>query len=166
MNDSEMLAALRQLPFFDGFTDEMLLPSLPISRLVEFPAGTVIFRQGDPARDIYFVLEGTVALELCGSAVGCRRLMTVGKRELLGWSPILEQEHLTATARTTSPVQAIEINGPELVNFCRANPQIGFELMKRTAIALAKRLNATRLQLVNVYGDDDKSTHNRPPCHE
>ena len=36
---------------------------------------------------------------------------------------------------------------------CDHDPQFGYELMRRTALALAKRLSATRMQLVNVYGD-------------
>lgn len=163
MNDSDSLSQLRRLPFFGDLTDEMLEPLAPVSRVVEYPAGALLFRQGESARAGYFVLEGTVALELCASAVGCKRLMTVEAGELLGWSPVLEQERLTATARALSPIRAIEIDGAQMMDLCRANPQLGYELMKRTALALAKRLNATRLQLLNVYGDDIPSVPDERP---
>jgi CRP/FNR family transcriptional regulator, cyclic AMP receptor protein len=123
-----------------------------VSRLVTFASGAVVFRQGEPAGAIYIVTEGNVSLELCASGIGCKRILTVGAGELLGWSPVLEQERLSATARAMTEVHAVEIHGPQAVALCRRNPELGYELMKRAALALAKRLNATRLQLLDAYG--------------
>jgi hypothetical protein len=47
----------------------------------------------------------------------------------------------------------VEINVAQLLTMCNHDPQFGYELMHRTALALAKRLSATRIQLLNVYGD-------------
>ena len=154
MTDPKVVETLRSLQFLQEVPDELIEQLADISRVDEFPAGTVIFRQGDPARAIYLIVEGTVTLEICASAVGCKRILTVGPGELLGWSPVLEQERLTATARTLSPTRVVEINGPQAIAMCTHNPRLGYEFMKRAALALAKRLNATRLQLLNVYGTE------------
>lgn len=152
MKTPEIATELRSLPFFTESAAELVEQLAAIAHVVELPAGSVIFRQGEAARSIYFVVEGQVSLELCAAAVGCKRILTVSRGELLGWSPILEQESLSATARALTPVRAIEIDGEQAVALCRHDPQIGYELMKRAAVALARRLNATRLQLLNVYG--------------
>ena len=48
--------------------------------------------------------------------------------------------------------RVVEINIAQLLTICERDPQFGYELMRRTALALAKRLSATRMQLLNVYG--------------
>jgi hypothetical protein len=47
----------------------------------------------------------------------------------------------------------VEINVAQLLTMFNHDPQFGYELMHRTALVLAKRLSATRMQLLNVYGD-------------
>ena len=59
--------------------------------------------------------------------------MTVGEGELLGWSPVLEQSQLTATARAFAPTSAIEINASQILAICEHDPRFGFELMRRAA---------------------------------
>jgi CRP/FNR family transcriptional regulator, cyclic AMP receptor protein len=84
----------------------------------------------------------------------------VGEGELLGWSPVLEQSQLTATARALAATTAVEINASQILTVCEHDPRFGFELMRRAARALAKRLNATRLQLVDVYGNQMPESEN------
>jgi CRP-like cAMP-binding protein len=152
MATPDMLAQLRDLEFLEGIDDQLLTRIAEISRVVDFAAGAVIFREGDPATKMYLVAEGNVSIEICAPGVGCRRILTVGSGELLGWSPVLEQTQLTATARALIPTKAIETNASQLLALCEHDTRFGYELMRRAASALAKRLNATRLQLVDVYG--------------
>ena len=92
---TELIDTLRDIDFLRGFDDEHLQK---IAELVEIPEGNVIFREGEPAVDIFLVAHGKVSLEICAPGIGCRRLHTVGQGELLGWSPVLEQPRLAATA--------------------------------------------------------------------
>jgi CRP/FNR family cyclic AMP-dependent transcriptional regulator len=146
------LANLREIRFLQELPDALLSQYVTISHIEEFPAGTAIFRQGDPARTIYLVCTGNVSLEICAPGVGCRRILTVAPGELLGWSPVLGQERLTATARTLSATSVVAADGEKLLALCDRNPRFGYEFMKRAAMAIAQRLNATRLQLLDVYG--------------
>jgi CRP-like cAMP-binding protein len=148
----DVLSRLRSLYLLHELSDDLLSPLAAISRLEEFPAGTVIFRQGDAAQTVYLVSEGNVSLELCAPGVGCRRILTVAPGELLGWSPVVEQDRLTATARALTATRVVAVEGRQLLAICEQNPRFGYELVKRVALALAHRLNATRLQLLDVYG--------------
>jgi CRP-like cAMP-binding protein len=149
-----MIAELRGIHVLDGIPDELLEPLARAARVVAFPGGTVIFRQGEQARAAYLLTSGQVALEICTPGEGCKRILTVTGGELLGWSPALGQQQMTATARALMDVQAVELDGARLLAECERNPRLGYEFMKRTALALAKRLSATRLQLLNVYGSE------------
>ncbi len=152
MATPDLLAQLRDVEFLQGFADDLLGKMAEMSRLVDFPSGAVIFREGEPATKVYLVTSGNVSIEICAPGVGCRRILTIGSGELLGWSPMLGQSQLTATARALADTSAIEINAGQLLTICEHNSRFGYELMVRAAGALSKRLNATRLQLVDVYG--------------
>jgi CRP-like cAMP-binding protein len=150
----DLMDELRGVHALEGLPDELLAPLAGVSRAVEIPAGTVIFRQGDAASMLYLLVSGQVALEICTPGGGCKRILTVAAGELLGWSPALGQQQMTATARALTDVRAIELDGARLLAECEHHPRFGYEFMKRAALALAKRLSATRLQLLNLYGSE------------
>jgi CRP-like cAMP-binding protein len=142
----------REIGFLQGVSQDHLERLAEVSQFVEFPEAKVIFRQGEPAAHIFVIVSGKVSLELCAPGVGCRRILTVGEGELLGWSPVLEQTQLTATARTMTPVTAIELNSGQIITMCEHDSRFGYVIMRRVAFSLAKRLNATRMQLLDVFG--------------
>jgi CRP/FNR family cyclic AMP-dependent transcriptional regulator len=149
---SEIQEVLRRLRILDGLDEEHLVQLADVAEQVQFAEGEVIFREGDPATDVYLIVDGSVSLEVCAASVGCRRILTITEGELLGWSPVLDQTRLSATARALEPTRAVRLNGKQVLAQCEHNPRFGYEFMRRAALALANRLNATRLQLLNVYG--------------
>jgi len=152
MNDTSLIEVLRNVGFLHGIADEHLEKIASVAEMLEFEDDKVIFHEGEPAEQAYFITCGNVSVEICAPGIGCRRILTVGPGELLGWSPVLEQSRLTATARTLAPTQAIRVSASQLLTLCEHNPRFGLEFMRRTALALAKRLRAARLQLLDVYG--------------
>lgn len=152
MSTPQLVETLQDITFLSGIADEYLEKVAAMAELTEFSEGELIFRAGDPATDIYLIAAGSVSLEICAPGVGCRRILTIGEGELLGWSPILEQARLTATARSLTPTTAVRIHSSQVLALCEDNPRFGFEFMRRSALALAGRLSAARLQLLEVYG--------------
>ncbi len=86
-------------------------------------------------------------------AWGLQRILTIGQGEIFGWSAVLGKAQLTAAARTMTATRAIELSGPDVLALCEQMPSLGYQLMRCTALALAKRLTATRLQLLDLYGE-------------
>lgn len=150
MND--LTNPLTELEFFRGIAQEHLQRVAAISRTVEFPAQHDIFREDEPAQDVFFVISGRVSLAVCTPHRGCRQLMEVGPGELIGWSPLVGRALLSDTAHTLSPTVAIAIDGQRILKLCAEDPQFGFDFMHRAAQTLALRLNATRLQLLEIGG--------------
>jgi CRP-like cAMP-binding protein len=151
MNEGNLLAALSETDFLFDMTWDDLERIAAISTLCNFEAGDVIFREGISASHAYIVISGTISLEICATGKGCNRILTVGRGELLAWSAILEQPRLTATARAITPARLVQINASLLAEICDRNPAFGYQMMRRTAKALANRLTATRVQLLDVY---------------
>jgi nucleotide-binding universal stress UspA family protein len=100
------------------------------------------------------VIEGQIALEVEMPTGGTRPIQTVGPGKLLGWTPLLSQAAMTATARAVQPSRLVAVNAMQAREACARNPSFGVELMRRTALALSRRLHATRLQLLEVFEDE------------
>jgi CRP-like cAMP-binding protein len=142
---------LKQARFFQDVPEDHLKRIAEIADIQIVPSGTVIFREGDTSSFVYIVHEGRVSLEIRVPGRGPVQVQTVGAGELLGWSPVLEAGPMTATARSTSPSRLIALHVPQLLAVCKHDPPLAAELMHRTAMALAQRLKATRLQLLDIY---------------
>lgn len=152
MTRESVASVLREIPFFSGVSEDLIRQLAEMGQIVEHPAGSVVFRQGDPATTLHLVVSGQILLEICASGVGCKRLLTVGSGELLGYSTLLGESRLTATARAVTEAETLQFSGPQVLALCQENPRFGYECMRQTALALAKRLNGTRLQLLDIYG--------------
>jgi CRP-like cAMP-binding protein len=159
-NNTNIFEILRELEFLRGVSDESIRELAKLGTVVEFPANVVIFHNGEPAVCAYLMLEGCVSLEICGSGVGCTQLMTIGNGQLLGASPVLGQTTFSATARTMAPTRAFALQGSDVVKRCEQNREFGYEFMRCTALAMAKRLTATRLQALDMYRAE---TPTQPP---
>jgi CRP/FNR family cyclic AMP-dependent transcriptional regulator len=48
--------------------------------------------------------------------------------------------------------RAIALDGKCLREKCEKDHDLGYEIMKRFAVIIAERLEATRLQLLDIYG--------------
>lgn len=153
MNHDSVIEMLREIRFLHDIGPMHLEQIARIARVRGFKPGDIVFRQGDTAQHVYLVVDGKVSLEICAAGAGCQQILTLGPGELLGWSSLLEQLCFTARARALDATHLVEINVAQLLAMCDRDPQFGYELMRQVALALAKRLSATRMQLMNVYGD-------------
>ena len=52
------------------------------------------------------------------------------------------------------PARLIELAAADIRALCEEHSHFGYEFMRCVAVALGKRLSATRLQLLNLYGDE------------
>jgi len=145
---------LRSLTFLAPATDEELQLLIPAAQIEEYPAGASIFREGDHLNHIFILTSGTVSLEINGPDHRQRRIQTLSAGELLGWSPLLGSGAMTAGARAVTQVRVVALNARAILDICEQDPRFGFLFMKRAATAIAARLNATRLQLLDVYGTE------------
>lgn len=142
---------LRGMAFLNGADDEICRTLARLGRIEEVSAGAVLFREGHESESVFLVVSGQIALEIACPRRGRLRFQTVGPGELLGWSPLLGQPRMTATARALSPAQVIRLDAAPILALCEEQPRFGMELMRCTAIALSKRLAATRLHLLDIF---------------
>jgi hydrogenase maturation protease len=151
MSDAVSPEFLRSLAFLAPATDDELRRLAPAARVESHAAGAVLFREGEELDRVFVVTAGTAALEINGRDYRPRRFQTVGTGELIGWSPILGLGSMTATARALTDAMVLALDARAVLELCEQDPRFGYQFMRRTAAALAARLSATRLQLLDVY---------------
>jgi CRP-like cAMP-binding protein len=83
--------------------------------------------------------------------------MTLGPGDILGWSWLFPPYVWKFDARAREAVRATAFDGACLRKKCDADPAMGYELMKRLAHLVSKRLEATRLQLLDLYAADRRT---------
>jgi CRP-like cAMP-binding protein len=149
-----VLDTLDGLTFCRDFPEEYRKRIASAGQVREYPAGAYIFREGQSSSHVYLVAEGEVGLEVTLPDHEPAQLQTAGPGELLGWSPVLGLGLMTASARTLTPCRLVAIDADRIRGLSREDPLFGIEFLRRTAIALARRLNATRLQLLKASGNE------------
>jgi CRP-like cAMP-binding protein len=139
-----------------GLAEEMVEELAAISAVAEFTAftaGATIFREGDPNPFLYLIERGRVGLDMHVPGRGRVRILSVGAGEMLAWSAVLGRGVMTVSAEALEDTRAIAASGPQLLQICGANHELGYQLMQRMAGALAQRLVATRLQLLDLFAE-------------
>jgi len=117
-----------------------------------FAAGDRLFRSGDPAERFYLIREGAVALEVDAPGRGPLVIETLHDGEVVGWSWLFEPYRWQFDARAASACAVVCFDGACLRGKCEEDHELGYQLMRRFAALLIERLQATRLQLLDVYG--------------
>lgn len=110
---------------------------------------------GDAADHFWVIRHGRVDIELHGAAGGTITIDRLGPGELLGVSwiaaPYVSEFDATAIERGS----ALRVDAACLRGKCDDDHALGHELYRRFAAMLRRRLRATRIQLLDVYGPTD-----------
>ena len=138
-------------PFFAGLSKRHLEILSGCASNVVFEEGHIIFREGEEANQFYLIREGKVALEVHAAGVGTIIIQTLNAGDILGWSWLVPPYRWHFDARANEPTRAIALNGECLRGKCEQDHDLGYELLKRFAEIITQRLQATRLQLLDVY---------------
>lgn len=117
----------------------------------DYATGAEIFSEGQVHDQIYLVESGHVRLSMFVPQRGAVPMLTVGPGEFLGWSPLFGKSPMSATAVVTEPTRCWGFSGTQLSELCAKQHDVGYSVMRQLAVDLSKRLIATRLQLLDMY---------------
>ena len=146
---------LHEHPFFEGLTPEMVDVVSGCGINVHLDPGEVLFAANDPADRFFVLRRGKVALEIDTPRSGPLVIGTLGPGEVLGVSWILPPYRASFDARAIEDTSAVSIDAACLRDKCDADHELGYNLYKRFAGLVRDRLQATRVQLLDVYGSHD-----------
>ena len=150
MKSENFLEIVKGHPFMKELLPEHLDKLGELAQDARFERDQIIFREGDASSFFYLLLSGKVALEV--TAVGRTiRIQTVSDGQELGWSSVLPSEGKHFQARALSSVRALVFDGARLREACAEDPSFGYALLRRLLAVVADRLQATRVQLLDMY---------------
>lgn len=139
-------------PFFTGMAPKHILLITGCAKNVRFARDQVIFREGDEANQFYFIREGFVAVGMMVPRRGFRTVQTVKGGDILGWSWLVPPYRWHFEGQARQSTRALVFDGKCLRAKCDEDHDLGYELLKRFARIVSERLDATRLQLLDLYG--------------
>ena len=157
METPSLKEALSRTKFVADFSPEAVNYLARIAKRKQCTRGEILFREGEQSDVFYIVDSGHVCLEMCLPAHGCTQLLTLGPGETIAWSSLVGNGRMTANAKAVDDAELIEFSGAELRGRCEADPEFGYYLMRQMAAALARRLLATRLQMLDLFTADATS---------
>jgi CRP/FNR family cyclic AMP-dependent transcriptional regulator len=138
-------------PFFRGFEPRYMQLITGCASNVRFPAGATIFREGQPASSFYIIRRGKVALETMVAPQDSLVIQTIEDGDVLGWSWLFPPYRWHFSARAIEETRAIVLDGACLREKGESDHDFGYELVKRVAQIMMNRLQATRLQALDIY---------------
>jgi CRP-like cAMP-binding protein len=147
---------LMQHPFFAGLEPEIVQLVAGCGRNLRFEAGQYLFHEGEPANEFYLIRHGRVALEILPPGQPAMVFSTLGEGEIVGASWLVPPYRWMFDARATELTRVVGMDAACLRNKCEDNHHIGYEMMKRFLPVLLQRLQATRLQILDIYGKPAK----------
>jgi CRP/FNR family cyclic AMP-dependent transcriptional regulator len=143
---------IRQHAFFEHLEERHIQFIVGCAQNARFEDDEYVLREGDRADQFYFIREGLVSVELMVPQKGRVTLQTVGAGDVLGWSWVAPPYRWHFDARALRKTSALAFDGKCLRQKCEQDHDLGYEMLKRFASIVTERLDATRLQLLDVYG--------------
>ena len=150
-SDDTITKYLTQHPSFDGLDPAQVALIASHAQLVHFAPGERLFSRDGDAREFFIVRDGTVTVGVPAIEGEALEIQRVGPDSMLGWSWLIPPYRWSFDARAVVPTSVIAFDGEKLREACESDLKLGYELMKRFAHLMAKRLNAARMAAIRQY---------------
>ena len=119
---------LRAVPLFSSCSKRELRRIAAIADEIDVGEGKLLARQGDPGRELFVLLEGTVKVERDGVQVN-----TLGPGDFVGEGALLLRKPRNATVTTTSSVRALVITDNSFQRLLDDDPKISAKVLDTAA---------------------------------
>jgi CRP/FNR family cyclic AMP-dependent transcriptional regulator len=99
-----------------------------------FKAGSVIFREGDEARELFVIKSGQVRIQ-----IGNRTITELAADSIFGEMALIDNEPRSATAVAATDVELVAVTEKQFLFLVSQTPYFALKVMR----VLAQRLRAT-----------------------
>jgi CRP/FNR family transcriptional regulator, cyclic AMP receptor protein len=148
-------------PLFAGMNAIQLAVLSDCAIAVHFDKGQLILREGELANRFYLIESGKVVLESSEGLGDPVIIETIGAGDLLGWSWMFSPYAWQFTSRAAEPTEAIFFYGTILREYCERDHSLGYELFKRMAPVMLKRLQHARREMLSMRAREKAAIERR-----
>jgi CRP-like cAMP-binding protein len=139
-------------PFFAGLPASVTQVLAGCGSNAVYPAGTFMMREGTAADTFHLIRHGAVALEIYLPGREALVVETLNEGDILGWSWLAPPYRWSLDARAVQLTRAVSLDAKCLRGKMDDDHELGYELYKRFMPIIQQRLQAGRLQLIDMYG--------------
>jgi CRP-like cAMP-binding protein len=143
----QIAESIEAIPIFEGLSDEQSRRLASAMTVERFDAEEVLFKRGDPAQEVFIILDGSVDIAL-STAV---ELGSLGPGRVVGENATLAELAHSATAVTQEATSVALLSRASLEALARRRPDIAVILYRNLAIALGKKLRVADETLAEAY---------------
>jgi HEAT repeat protein len=137
----EKVLLLKSANLFAGLESEELAALAEIALEKEFPAGEIVFEEGQPGVYLYILVHGKIEVFHRVNSDEYS-IATLGEKECFGEMAILNDEPRSASVRALEPTQVLKIDRNSFRELITERPEISFAIFK----ILSDRLKQKNLE--------------------
>jgi len=138
--------------FLDGLDPAVAEALVALGEERTFEEGSVVFREDEDTPFLGIVRSGRLALRTRLPGRGNATLLTVEAGDVFGWSALTRPHSATATVVAVAETRACCIEADRLRGALDSDPGLAAPVQRRVLEAIARRMAAHRMQLLDVYG--------------
>jgi CRP-like cAMP-binding protein len=148
-----MIDLLKQARVFKEFTRQELQEIAKICEKISFKNEERIFEAETPAKYLYIVVKGAVALNFKVTHYHALKEMTLDRKfrgEAFGWSALTEPYHYTLSAKAMQDSELLRIKEEDIKRLCAEDNHLGYILMKNIAEIIGERFASVQKIVIDL----------------
>ena len=150
------MEVLRETPLTAGLGNPERRRLAGLCEVRKAESGDFLLREGSPTTHLGIVRSGRIALRLQVPGRGATTILTVEAGDVFGWSAVVPPYRSTSTAIAIEQSEVLVCEARALRDALDDDEDLAAALYPRILQAVARRLEATRLQLLDVFGQAEE----------
>ncbi len=149
-----MLDTLPAISLFQGFDTDQIALLKSIFEDYYCAAGKAIFEQGDPAKYLYLVISGDIAIRYKPYDGPPLTLTRLHEGDVFGWSAVIGSPKYTSSIVSETAIEAIRIQGNHLWSLAGNHPETGEVIINRLALMVSPRWKNAHNQIQSLLNSN------------
>ncbi len=133
------LESLCSVPLFASLGDEAAQALRDLLTVREAPAGTLLFRYGDPGDAMYLIEDGRVRIHLRDAYGHDMTLAELARGDFFGEMAVVDEKPRSAAATVIEDARLATLSRTDFLSFVRKNPDVALNMLS----AVSDRLRHT-----------------------
>jgi signal-transduction protein with cAMP-binding, CBS, and nucleotidyltransferase domain len=136
---------LHEYPLFDGLTEQQIQEVMQVCREECFVPEAIMFEEGQPAGELFVLVEGTVEESFTAGEATLTLVRPVQPGEIIGCQALVPPYKQTCTARSLDHVEVLAINAAGLRELFARDCQLAVTIQQHVIQSLLERISGLRL---------------------
>lgn len=124
-------AIIKNMSCFQDFSDQQVADIAAISNIMIYPPEHTIFEEGVIGKKLFFLISGKVEILFNLGRSKLSRIDIKAGEDIMGCSALMEPNMYTATNRSLSEVEVLEVDIVQLKELMQKNCELGLFIQKQ-----------------------------------